>query len=256
MISEKIALISLIPMLLYILTRKRFFGSAGWIMFSIATASKAIEFVRIADYYNATVFSLATLFFLLLAKAVFTRNSQTLVDVTAFSALACAIYFPFVFLKPLNDWIILETAKLSAMLGKALGFPISVDGRTLELEGSYVEIILACTAIESISLFSGAIFGIRAELSRKIKAFMISVPVIYFINLLRNVFVLASHSYSWFGENSFYVAHHVISKILAIFVLVIIALAVFRILPELAEMIYSLKDEISKGVGIDREKRV
>ncbi|NHW88539.1 MAG: archaeosortase A [Archaeoglobales archaeon] len=256
MLSEGIAILSLIPMFLYIFTRKRFLGLVSWSIFAIATALKAIDFANVGDYYNTGVFILASLFFLLLANAIFVRNSQTLVETTAFSALACAIYFPFAFIDLLNDWIIRETANLSAIVGRALGFPVSVDGRILELNGSYVEIILACTAIESISLFTGAIFGIKAEFSRKLKAFFVSVPVIYLLNLLRNVFVLASYSYSWFGENSFYIAHHIISKILATLALVIIAFIVFKILPELAELIYSLKDEILKGVGVDREKRI
>ncbi|MEM3698343.1 MAG: archaeosortase A, partial [Archaeoglobaceae archaeon] len=165
-------------------------------------------------------------------------------------ALSGAIYFPFVFFETLGEILIEITAYLTWALGNALGFPISLYRKTLELGNAGVEIILPCTAIESVSLFSGATLGIRADLSRKIKAFLVSVPVIYFLNLLRNVFVTVSYAYLWFGENSFYIAHHVISKILALVSLMLIAYVVFRILPELAELIYSVKDEITRGVKV------
>lgn len=102
-----------------------------------------------------------------------------------------------------------------------------------------------------MALFTGATLGIKAGLSRKIRAFLVSVPVIYILNLFRNVFVTVSFAYSWFGENSFYIAHHVVAKILSTIALIVIAYMVFRFLPELAELIYSLKDEILRGRDVD-----
>lgn len=245
--AEVIALIALVFMFLYVVKKDGIVGSLGWTIFAIATTVKGFEFVQ-TDYFNAILFFLGGVFFLLLATSVFLRNSRTHIEVAAFSALSCAIYFPFVFSETLQDWLIWITAYLTCILGNVLGFPIVLEGKSLALEGVWVEIILPCTAIESISLFAGATLGIRAELRRKIKALLVSVPTIYFLNLLRNVFVTVSYAYSWFGENSFYIAHHVISKFLALVSLVVIAYFVFRILPELAELIYSLKDEISRGV--------
>ncbi|HDD36243.1 MAG TPA: archaeosortase A, partial [Archaeoglobus veneficus] len=74
------------------------------------------------------------------------------------------------------------------------------------------------------------------------------VPTIYFLNLLRNIFVSLSYGYSWFGENSFYIAHHVISKFLATLALILISLAVFKIIPELLDLLYDVKNEIKAVV--------
>ncbi|MCS7118576.1 MAG: archaeosortase A [Archaeoglobaceae archaeon] len=251
MLPEIIASTALVPMIFYVLKYNRVLGALGWVIFATASLIKGFEFLNSADYYNSILFLISGLFFLILSKSVISSRSRVMVEVTSFSVLSCAIYFPFVFFEFLNTFIIEKTAYLSSQLGNVLGFPIIVEGRVLELNESYVEIILPCTAIESISLFTGATLGIKAESSRKIKAFLISVPVIYFLNLLRNLFVLLSFSYSWFGENSFYIAHNLISKILATFALIIITYVVFRVLPELAELIYSLKNEILKGVRID-----
>jgi len=137
-----------------------------------------------------------------------------------------------------------------------LGYPFqAINHNIIELNDKMVEIILACTGIESMALFAGATLGVNAELGRKVKAFLISVPVIYVLNLFRNVFVVSAYGYSWFGENSFYIAHHVISKILATIALILISLAVFRILPELADLINDLKDEMVEVWRSDRKER-
>lgn len=251
MLAEKTALLSLILMVFYIYSKKPIFGFLSWITFSLSCLLKVPDFLKTSDYFNTTLFILGSLLFLLISVRILQRNSRIFVDVTAFSALACAVYFPFAFMPELNSIIINRTAELSTILGNYLGFSIQNQGKFVELNGKRVEIILACTAIESISLFAGATLGIRAEGKRKALAFLLSVPVIYVLNLFRNVFVLVSFAYSWFGENSFFIAHHVISKVLSTIALVIIAYIVFKILPELAELIYSLKDEILKGGNFD-----
>ena len=253
--AEHIAAASLVLMILYVHSKKSLIGAAAWFVFALACVAKIPDFLRGGDLYNASLFSLAAILFFLIAISAYRRNSEVLVEVTAFSALACAIYFPFAFIGFLNSAIIEKTAELSVQLGNALGFPMRLDGRTMELNGKVVEIILACTAIESMALFAGATLGIKADGWRKFKAFLASVPVIYVLNLFRNVFVAVSYAYSWFGENSFYIAHHVVAKALSTLALVVIAYVVFNILPELAELIYSLKDEILRGVGVDRTQR-
>ncbi len=251
MLSEAIAALSLIPMAIYIITKERLAGFAAWLIFAIACLTKVPDFLRVEDYYNTVIFVMAFAFFLVMAISIFQRNSEVFIEVTAFSALACAVYFPFAFLSPLNSWLINITAQLTVTLGNLLGFAMKHENGTILLGNKSVRIILACTAIESMALFTGATLGIRASFSRKIRAFLVSVPVIYILNLFRNVFVTVSFAYSWFGENSFYIAHHVIAKILSTIALILIAYMVFKFLPELAELIYSLKDEIFGGKEVD-----
>ncbi len=248
MLAEAISAVSLIPMVVYVKTRSKFAGFLGWGLFSITCLVKVPDYLSSADYYNTVIFFLAYIFFLYMAIRILMANSQTFVDVTAFSVLAFIVYFPFAF-TPLGDVLIDCTASLTASLAGLLGYGIVKDGANLYLNGKSVRIILACTAIESMALFTGATLGIRAELSRKVKAFLISVPVIYILNLFRNVFVAVSFAYSWFGENSFYIAHNVISKIGSTIALIFIAYGVFKLLPELADLIYSLKDELVGGGG-------
>ncbi|MEM0214632.1 MAG: archaeosortase A [Archaeoglobaceae archaeon] len=251
MLSEIIASVSIIPMLIYVLKKNTLIGTLAWSIFSMACITKSLEFFNSKDYVNFVIFLLGAVFFVFMAKSILSRNSRTFVEVTSFSALACIFYFPFVFIPQLNSTIIDSTALLTAEIGKILGYPMNANGKVVELNSCSVEIILPCTAIESMALFAGATLGISANIKRKLKAFLLSVPIIYSLNLFRNVFVIVSFAYSIFGEDSFYIAHHVIAKILSFIALLAIAYVVFRILPELTELIYSLKYEIARGVRVD-----
>ncbi len=115
-----------------------------------------------------------------------------------------------------------------------------VDWNRIELNKYTVQIILACTAIESIAIFMGLIFCVRASAKRTMIAFIASIPVIYMLNLIRNVFVIVAYGYQWFGEDSFQIAHHQIAKIGSLIALFVIAYVVMWALPELLDALERL----------------
>jgi archaeosortase A (PGF-CTERM-specific) len=240
---------SVITMVLFVALKRRIIGAIAWIAFGIAWISKIPFYLGINDYFNVGVITLAFVLFVLLGIKIVTNKSYlgVFLDVTAFSALSALIYFPFAFNPALNKIIIETVASQTGFISNLLGFPIAVNGDVISLNSRDVQIILACTGIESMALFTGATLGIKAEWRRKIQAFLISVPVIYFLNILRNAFVIASFAYGWFGENSFYISHHIISKVLSTAALILISLAVFRVLPELSDLIFDLKNAITGG---------
>ena len=246
--------LSIALMLIFVLTKNRIVGCIAWITFSVEWLLKAPYYLSIADYYNTCLVSLAFVFFAFLGLTILkAKRMDVFVDVTAFSALSALFYFPFALNEHLKRFLIGMVASHTVATANSLGLPFyMLDYNQIALNGKMVEIILACTGIESMALFAGATLGIKAEASRKIKAFLVSVPVIYVLNILRNVFVLSAYGFSWFGENSFYIAHHVIAKILATIALILISLAVFRFLPELADLIYDLKNEL---VGVWKHDR-
>jgi archaeosortase A (PGF-CTERM-specific) len=85
---------------------------------------------------------------------------------------------------------------------------------------------------------------------RKLAAFMVSVPTIYILNILRNAFVLTATGNQWFGlpENSFYISHNIIAKFGSIGALILISYAVFKLLPELLEMVVGVFNLLKGGV--------
>ncbi len=241
-----LACLSLILMLIFVYSKKRFVGFLSWFLFGLAWLFNVPHFLAIKDYYNTFIMFAAFFVFTWMSVAIAkTDKIHVFIDTTAFSTLSIAVYFLFAF-TTLKYALMVEVAKQSAFIGRLFGFNMVAVGRNIYLDGKHVTLILACTGIQSIALFTGATLGVKADVKRRIKAFMISVPVIYFLNLLRDAFVCASYAESWFGENSFYIAHNVISKILATIALFLIAYAVFKILPELEELIWSLMDEMLK----------
>lgn len=238
---------SVAALIIYVIVKSRFIGTAGWIIFGLAWIQRFPYYFGIGDYFNSVLVILAFIFFSLLGITIFLeRTDKVLLDITKFSVLSALVYFPFAYNQYLNENIIRIVAENTIILGNLVGFPMGRVEDVIFLNGKKVQIILACTGIESMALFVGATLGIRAENSKKFKAFIISVPVIYFLNLWRNVFVTSAFGYQWFGEESFYIAHHIISKVLSTLALVAISLAVFKVLPELADLIYDLKELMVK----------
>jgi archaeosortase A (PGF-CTERM-specific) len=73
-------------------------------------------------------------------------------------------------------------------------FVFRQDGHTI-----FYSIIIACTGIGAMSIFGGLIAAVDAPLRRKLRAFAVSLPVIYVLNLGRNVMIAIG-----FGEQRFH----------------------------------------------------
>ncbi|MBE8539129.1 archaeosortase A [Geoglobus acetivorans] len=240
--------LSLAFMAIFIFTRNRLSGFLGWHFFGLSWLFKVPHYLEISDYFNTGVMVLAFLTFTFLGLTIFrTDRLEVFISATSVALISSFVYFSFS-LTPLKAILIEHTRDTTVWLARNLGFEFTPFGYNLiEYMGKYVEIILACTGIESMALFAGIAISTSAELKRRFYAFMASVPVIYVLNLLRNVFIVAAFGGEWFGPESFYIAHHVISKVLATIALIVISLTVFRFLPEFADMIFNLKDEVVRA---------
>ena len=246
---EWIIIVSVSLMLLFVFLKSRLFGVLAWFLFGISWILKIPYYVHVEDYFNVSLLILAFLIFSLIAFAILKTNKiEIFVRLTSLSALAAIAYFPFALNDYLKEMLIKMVANHTVLLGNLLGFHFYYNNHKIIVNDKTVNIILACTGIESMALFFGVTMATKAEFKRNLAAFLVSVPTIYFLNLLRNIFVSLSYGYSWFGENSFYIAHHVISKFLATLALILISLAVFKIIPELLDLLYDVKNEIKAVV--------
>jgi archaeosortase A (PGF-CTERM-specific) len=118
------------------------------------------------------------------------------------------------------------------------------------------EIELACTGLGSMAIFAGLITAVDAPLDRKAKAFLVSIPVIWGLNLVRNVFIAVAFGEQWFrvfvpqvlalfGQSdpyyvSFLVADKILSQSASVVALVAIMFATLRYLPELKTVVADL----------------
>lgn len=242
-------------------------AGAGWMFFSVHWMLQWQHYFGLGDYTNVVLTVLASVFSVIIGFVLIRQDKSLLWNINGISTMtsismastAAAIgglsYFVFSEIPAMNEWIISTVTDQTIWVASIFGVTITrLDWNLIAVNGFKVEIILACTAIESIALFIGIIASVRAPFKRLASAFFVSVPVIYGLNLIRNVFVIDAYGMTWFGdpEISFYIAHTLIAKIGSLIALFIIAYAVLKILPEIVDMIdgiLNLIGSIFKHVG-------
>jgi len=121
--------------------------------------------------------------------------------------------------------------------GNPIWYRTSAEFVTVPIEGTSINIILACTGLQAIAAAGALICCTRSARNRKVKSLLLVVPVVYVVNLIRNVLVIYL---TVEGITSFEVAHNQIAKTLSVIVLIILMISVFEIMPELFENIMDL----------------
>ena len=226
-------------------------GAVGWIFFALHWAYQPLHYLAVDDYFNIIATILVAFFCAYIAFIMWTKADDLTLLVTKAAALGGIFYFSFAELTTLNHFLIETVASQTAMTLNFFGVgAIQADWNVLTLNDYPVQIILGCTGIESIALFIGVIACVSAPPRRKLAAFMVSVPTIYVLNILRNAFVLTATGNQWFGlpENSFYISHNVIAKFGSIGALIVISYLVFKLLPELLDMVVGVYDLLKGGI--------
>ncbi|WP_406656545.1 archaeosortase A [Methanolobus sp. ZRKC2] len=227
---------------------RKLLGAAGWAFFAIHWFYQPLHYLEIADYFNVVLVIVVGIVCLIIAYTMFKeykspdipekRSPDITSMATSATALGSLFYFPFAQMESLNVGIISLVTDNVLWTLHMLNVPAELTAwNKIGLNGYQVEIILACTAIESIALFIGLIASVNAPFKKHAMAFLVSVPVIYGLNIIRDVFVIVAYAYQWFGPDSFEIAHHTIAKIGSGIALFAIAYVVMRILPELIELI-------------------
>lgn len=244
--------ISLLLLLASALTRKSFLAAPGWALLGAFWLDKPSHYLAIEDYFNVVLALAAGLLCFYMAWIVVRKGFSSRACYWAgYAAAICGIvYFPFALIAPLNVGLIGITAQLTASTLQFFDVPVTMESwNILTLNGRSVEIILACTAIESIALFAGVILSVQAPLRRRLTTLATSTIAIYVLNIMRNGFVLMAYAWSWFGSDSFDIAHNLIAKLGSTVALLAISYFVFLLLPELLMVLDELATEIKHHGG-------
>ena len=178
------------------------------------------------------------------------------------------IYMPFLMSAWARGLLIEAVAQQSYFLIDALGFDrIALAEGEGEMGGTLTNtfdndvegvrdtrVVFACTGIESMAMFGGLIAAVRAPLGRKAVGVLVSVGVIWTLNILRNVFIAVANAYQWFAvawiegpvmaafglsnpaRVSFFFADRVVSQSLAVVALIGVAWLVSRWVPEILDI--------------------
>ena len=246
--------------------RRHLLRAAGWTLFAVYWPFQAPEFfwptTTEPDPINGWFTLLGPVFLLWVAwhewrSYQWDEDPAALRWFTGASVVSAATYFVIYELPAFQRWLIHEVALQSAWLYNVLFFGGAPRAQVVQdamgeshiflNNGSEyaVTVVLACTAVQSIMIFVGAIACLRADTRRKWLAYLYTVPTIYVLNLFRNAGIVYGYKdlqWSMFGLDSFEWMHSYVGKLGSLAALVVIALAVFTTLPELHGHILDLFD--------------
>jgi len=244
--------IGLLLLLASALTRKSSIAVPGWAVFGLFWLFQPGHYLATEDYFNAVLFLAAGLMSLYMAWIVLKKGFTSDARLWAsYAAAVCGIvYFPFAEIEPLRSGLIGFTTFITVQALQFISVPVIMQSwNVMSLNGRSVEIILACTSIESIALFAGLILSVQAPIGRRIMALLASTVSIYLLNIVRNGFVIMAYAGSWFGSDSFEIAHNIIAKAGSTVALLAVSYIVFLLLPELLSIIDELAADIRAPRG-------
>jgi archaeosortase A (PGF-CTERM-specific) len=139
--------------------------------------------------------------FLIITSRYLMAEDDRIMHLTRAAAVAFLIYAPFAYIPMLGDWLIGVVVGQVTWILDALQFPVTLPDWNIISRNSFrVEIILACTGIQSIAIMLGVAAAVPTTIRQKILAFILIVPTIYILNLLRNVFVIIAYTEQWFPK--------------------------------------------------------
>ena len=107
-----------------------------------------------------------------------------------------------------------------------------------------INIILGCTALQSMVVFIGACVPLASSWRRKIRALVITLPVIHVLNVFRNAGIIwlveAFPDWRWMGLDMFDFSHTYLARVVSLGAMFLLATVLFDVLPELHRHILRL----------------
>lgn len=116
-------------------------------------------------------------------------------------------------------------------------YPIQTDLVWADGTSVGVNIVLGCTALQSMIVFVGAIAVLDLSWKRRLRALLLTLPLIHVLNIFRNAGIVWLHAIHGevevFGLRMFEFAHTYAARAVALLAMYGLALVMFRLLPEL-----------------------
>lgn len=247
--------------------RAHLFRASGFLAFGIFWLTAIPDFLAIADTTNALFAGAGLPFYGYMAyheKLSFDKNEdvESLRWIAGASLYAAGVYLLIDKVPVVSAFLIAVVSYQTVWLLEIAGYSYGVGAvnfagnnpwyRTnlaeisIAVEGTVppISLVLACTAFQSMMIFIGAIYCVKADEIRKWKAFLYIIPTIWVLNLARNVGVILMVD-QWGVD--FETAHNVYGKMGSLLALIILAFVIFRVLPELLDNINGLIDLPKRG---------
>ncbi|EMA52690.1 MULTISPECIES: archaeosortase A [Halococcus] len=242
----------------------------AWVLFGVFWLSVFHHFAFVQKSFIEGIGTLVAVPASLYAGLLLARGRDSLFVLSRAIAAMGLIFFPFETLPLLKEPLIETVTRQTAFLIDLVGVDPTVVSGTQVPTGTYPDyqstfwfvdgdhtitytILIACTGIGSMAIFGGLIAATDAPLGRKLRALAVSLPVIYGLNLVRNVFIAVGfgtqrfHFFpdtvmSLFGSSdpykvSYFIADRMLAQSLSVVAMVAITWVVIHELPEIMVVI-------------------
>jgi len=262
--------------------------AAAWVTFGVFWGVLVPHFLLVEKSVIEGVASLAAVPASIYTGYLLWNGRDSLFVLSRAIAVMGAIYLPATTIQPAYEFLVEETTRQVAFGIELMGYSPEVTTDEAGVRNTFLfttggetfktYIILACTGLGSMAIFTGVIAAVKAPLDRKLQALLVSVPVIWVLNIVRNVWIAVAFGKQWLqvgiepvgaifgippGEEglvSFYLADKVIAQSASLVALLVITFFVVRRLPEvttvLEDAVYvltrrelDLQTELGLGVG-------
>ena len=268
---------------------------AAWGVFAVFWLSVFHHFAFVQKSFIEGIGVLVAIPASVYAGTLLARGRDSLFVLSRAIAAMGLIFFPFETITALQQFLIESVTSQTAFLMELLGTDPTIVSGAMVPSGTYpayrstfwfadgshtitYTILIACTGIGSMAIFGGLIAATSAPLSRKLRALAVSIPVIYALNLVRNVLiglgfglqkfhVFPDIVMGLFGASdpykvSYFVVDRILAQSLSVLALVAITWVVVRELPEIMVVIedvlfmatgteYDLQDALGTEVRAD-----
>jgi archaeosortase A (PGF-CTERM-specific) len=246
---EYLVLVSCIGFLAFLIPgrHRKYAAIVGW-TFIILFLFADLPYYFSLNNFLYPIMAVMSVPFLVITAHYLMADDERIMNLSRAASVAFLIYVPFQFIPEVGNWLIGQVVGQIVWILNMLNYHVTLTDWNIISRNTYrVEIILACTGIQSIVIMLGVAAAVPTTTRQKIYAFLLVAPTIYILNLLRNVFVIIAYTDQWFpyfpqiasngevGYESFFWAHNVIMELLALVVLIIIAFGLFTIIPKLAQ---------------------
>lgn len=218
----------------------------GWTFIVLFLFAEVPYYLSINNWLYPAMAIISVPFLMITARHLLARE-MLVIQLSTAAAVAFLLYAPFAY-TPLGNWLISIVVGQTEWMLQALGYPAIHEAWNMISRNNFrVEIILACTGIQAIAIMLGVISAVKTTSRQKLLSFLLVVPTIYILNILRNTSVIIAYTEQWFpflpeiagngefGYESFFWAHNIIAEGLALLLLIGIAWGLFRIIPDLAD---------------------
>lgn len=231
--------------------RSHLVGLTGWILFGIFWWFQLPGYIAHSDYFNSLAAFLALPAFAFLGYHEYLsykwkEEYQPLKFLAIATFFAATIYFVVEKTPQISGPLTKVVADHSVALLNAFGHnygtgPVEyISGElSVPIYNSTVRIILACTALQAMTVSGGFILSSSESWKRKGAVLALVLVPIYLVNLARNAVVIYLCDVQGM---SFEIAHGVVGKSISLITLVILVVVAFILLPSLYDNIVGVLD--------------